>query len=213
MQFEQFLKCVSKIEKLPLLGEVSHAKLSPPFRMEMAKKMKNEAKFAKQAGVLALFYPNTKGETTLIFILRKTYNGKHSGQVAFPGGKYELEDENLKTTAIRETEEEIGIPKSEFTVTKTLSPLYIPPSNFMVHPFMGISKNTPQFIKQDTEVEALIEVPLSSILNENSIINTPVKTSYTVTVNTPAFHLKKHIIWGATAMILSEIKDLLKQVL
>ncbi|BAO74317.1 NUDIX hydrolase [Winogradskyella sp. PG-2] len=213
MVFNSFLETVVKIKHLELFGEISHAKMSPPYRLELAKKIKIKSKSAKKAGVLALFYPNPEGETYLVLILRKTYKGVHSAQVGFPGGKYEDEDKDLMQTAIRETEEEVGVPETLIKVIKTMSPLYIPPSNFMVHPYIAISKTTPNFIKQDEEVEAIIEVKLLDFLNDDNTITTRVPTSFNVEVDVPAFILNGHIVWGATAMMLGEIKDLLKQVL
>lgn len=213
MLFNSFLESVVKIKHLDLFGEISHAKMSPPYRLELAEKMKEKAKSAKRAGVMALFYPNTEGETYLVLILRKTYKGVHSAQVGFPGGRYEIEDKDLMVTAMRETEEEVGVPKSMVEVLKTMSPIYIPPSNFMVHPYIAISESTPIFVKQDKEVEDVIEVKLVDFLNETNNINTRVPTSFGVEVDVPAFKLNEHIVWGATAMMLSEIKDLLKQVL
>ena len=213
MLFNSFLESVVKIKHLELFGETSHAKMSPPYRLELAEKMKVKAKSAKKAGVMALFYPNVKGETYLVLILRKTYKGVHSAQVGFPGGKYENEDKDLMVTSIRETEEEIGVPEIMIEVIKTMSPLYIPPSNFMVHPYIAVSESTPTFVKQEDEVEAIIEVKLGDFLDETNTLTTRVPTSFNVEVDVPAFKLNDHIVWGATAMMLSELKDLLKQVL
>jgi 8-oxo-dGTP pyrophosphatase MutT (NUDIX family) len=138
----------------------------------------------------------------------------HSAQVGFPGGKYEAIDNNdLMQTAIRETEEEVGVPNAIVEVLKTMSPLYIPPSNFIVHPYIAIAESTPNFVKQEEEVEAIIEVRLVDFLDETNTLTTRVPTSFNVEVDVPAFKLNEHIVWGATAMILGEIKDLLKQVL
>lgn len=213
MLFNSFLESVVKIKHLNLFGEISHAKMSPPYRLKLAEQMKEKEKTPKEAAILALFYPNAQGETCLVLILRKTYKGVHSAQVGFPGGKYELADKDLQVTAIRETEEEIGVPKSSIEVIKKLSPLYIPPSNFMVHPYVAMSKNTPNFIKQDEEVEAIIEVRLTDFLNEENNTTARVSTSFGVTANVPALKLNGHNVWGATAMMLGELKDLLKQVL
>ena len=213
MLFNTFLESVVKIKHLDLFGEASHVKMSPPYRLELAEKMKVKANSARKAGVLALFYPNTDGETYLVLILRKTYNGVHSAQVGFPGGKYEDEDKDLMITALRETEEEVGVLRAMVNVIKPMSPLYIPPSNFMVYPYLGISKVTPNFIKEDDEVEAIIEVNLEDFINEANAISTRLPTSFNVQVDVPAFILNGHIVWGATAMMLGEIKDLLKQVL
>jgi 8-oxo-dGTP pyrophosphatase MutT (NUDIX family) len=213
MVFNSFLDAVVKIKHLELFGELSHAKMSPPYRLELAKKMQAKAKSAKKAGVLALFYPNADFNTNFVLILRKTYKGVHSAQVGFPGGKYEEGDNDLMTTAMRETEEEVGVPTSILNIIKPMSPLYRPPSNFIVHPFLAVSECKPLFRKQEDEVEDIIEVSLLDFLNDRNVLMTRVPTSYNVEVEVPAFKLNDHIVWGATAMMLSELKDLLKQVL
>lgn len=213
MDFNTFLKSVSKIKNLELPGEASQIKMSPPYRLELMERNRALMKTAKQAAVLALFYPNQDHETHLILILRKTYKGVHSAQVGFPGGKLEDYDLDLEVTALRETHEEVGVPRDAVEVLKRMTPMYIPPSNFTVHPFFGVTQQTPKFIKQDEEVEDLIEVPLSHFLDESTVFQTTVPTSYDLRVEVPAFKLNNHVVWGATAMMLSEVKDLLKKVL
>ncbi|WP_299226160.1 CoA pyrophosphatase [uncultured Psychroserpens sp.] len=213
MDFNTFSKSIPKIKNLELPGEASQIKMSPPYRLELMERNRELIKTAKRAAVLALFYPNTSNETHLILILRKTYKGVHSAQVGFPGGKVEQTDTDLEHTALRETHEEVGVNISRTNVIKTMTPMYIPPSNFAVHPFLGIATNTPNFRKQDEEVEDLIEVPLSHFLDDSIVINTTVPTSYNINVEVPAFKLNEHVVWGATAMMLSEIKDVLKAVL
>lgn len=213
MNFDNFLKSISKIENIPLPAEASQFKMVPPFRQELVKQQKNKIKNAKKAGVMALFYPDKYQNTTLILILRKTYSGVHSAQVGFPGGKFEDKDKSLQNTAVRETFEEIGVPIQDINVVKQLTQVYIPPSNFYVQPFIGFSQNTPNFIKQDDEVEAIIEVKLQHFLDERQLITQTVSTSYCVEVEVPAFKLNNYVVWGATAMMLNEIKDLLKQML
>ena len=213
MDFNIFLKSVSKIKNLELPGEASQIKMSPPYRLELMERNRALMKTAKQAAVLALFYPNQDHETHLILILRKTYKGVHSAQVGFPGGKLEDNDLDLEVTALREPHEEVGVPRDAVEVLKRMTPMYIPPSNFTVHPFFGVTQQTPKFIKQDEEVEDLIEVPLSHFLDESTVFQTTVPTSYDLRVEVPAFKLNNHVVWGATAMMLSEVKDLLKKVL
>jgi len=210
MHFNQFLKTISKINDLPLPAEASQIKMSPPFRLELIKQQQDKIKDAKQSAVLALFYPDHNNETKLILILRKAYNGVHSAQVSFPGGKVEDGDESLTFTALRETQEEIGVPMKDIEVLKALTEVYIPPSNFYVHPFLGYTKSTPKFKKEESEVESIIEVALTHFLDDQYIIKKSVSTSYNVSVEVPAYNLKGHVVWGATAMMLSEIKDLLK---
>ena len=103
------------------------------------------------------------------------------------------------------------MPKNSIKVVKQLTEVYIPPSNFNVQPFMAITAETPKFIKQEDEVEDIIEVDLQDFLDNRNIVTKQVATSYSVDVEVPAFKLSGHIVWGATAMMLSEIKDIVNQ--
>jgi 8-oxo-dGTP pyrophosphatase MutT (NUDIX family) len=212
MKFDDFCKLISKIENIPLPAEPSQLKMSPPFREALQERQKHMIKDAKRAGVMALFYPNNE-QTYLVLILRKTYKGVHSAQVGFPGGKLEESDVSIEAAAVRETFEEIGVPENYIQVLRKLTQVYIPPSNFFVQPFIGISRTTPYFIKQDDEVEDILEVTLLDFINDINVVDKTVSTSYKKDVVVPAFNLNGHIVWGATAMMLSEIKDLLKQVM
>lgn len=213
MEFDKFCKLISKIENIPLPAEPSQLKMSPPFRETLQERQKHMMKDAKLAGVMALFYPNIIQQTNLVLILRKTYKGVHSAQVGFPGGKLEDTDISIEAAAVRETFEEVGVPENHIEVLRQLTQVYIPPSNFFVQPFIGISRLTPNFIKQDDEVEDILEITLQEFINDINVVQKTVATSYNKDVIVPAFNLNGHIVWGATAMMLSEIKDLLKQVL
>lgn len=162
---------------------------------------------------MAVFYPDAKGKVKFVLILRKTYRGIHSNQVGFPGGRVEESDRDLLETALRETYEEVGIPPQDIEVIRSLTKLYIPPSNFWVFPFMGIMDSTPVLIPQEDEVEAILEVELQEFLSDSCLTSRRLSTSYAKDVEVPAFLLSGHVVWGATAMMLSELKDLLKQVL
>lgn len=135
----------------------------------------------------------------------------HSNQVGFPGGKVEKEDANYQMTALRETEEEVGIAIEKIEIVREISATYIPPSNFLVQPFIGILEETPRFIPQASEVESIIEVALADFLSETAVIEKELTTSYMKKVQVPAFLLNDHVVWGATAMMLSEVKDIISQ--
>jgi 8-oxo-dGTP pyrophosphatase MutT (NUDIX family) len=212
MDFTFFSEQIPKIKNLPLLGADAHFKMAPEGRVEELRAMNPDRKNAKKAGVMALFYPKM-GITHLLLILRKTYKGVHSNQIAFPGGKVEIEDVDLKATALRETHEEVGVHPASVEVIKALSEVYIPPSNFEVQPFIGLYSKPKPFVLQATEVEALVEVSLVDFMNDENLFEQNLSTSYAKNIAVPAFKLNDYTVWGATAMMLSEVKELLKQVL
>lgn len=212
MDFTEFLAAVPKIisEKLP--DEVSHGKMAPLERMEIMRNLDLETVKPRKAGVMMLIY-SKDGQAHLVLILRNTYPGVHSSQIAFPGGKYETFDASLMHTALRETHEEIGIAPEKIKVVRAFSEVYIPPSNFLVSPFLGYSEETLAFIPDPAEVAAVIELPLSDFLNDAIIVLKRMATSYTESIDVPAFEVNDKIVWGATAMMMSELKDVLKKVL
>jgi len=196
-----------------LPGDESHYKMEPLIRREWRESDRIKNKNPKQAAVLALFYPNANHETQLLLILRKTYQGVHSNQIGFPGGKVEKDDKSLMDTALRETFEEVGVLQNDVEVLKLLTEVYIPPSNFLVQSFIGLYKNPKPFVIQEDEVEALVEVKLTDFLDEKNKIEQQLSTSYAKNILVPAFKLNGYTVWGATAMMLNEIKDLLNKVL
>jgi 8-oxo-dGTP pyrophosphatase MutT (NUDIX family) len=213
MQFQEFEKQIVKIANLELPGELIQLQMAPIERLLELKRIAREQVNPRKAGVMALFYPSETSETHLILILRKTYKGVHSAQVGFPGGKIEPGDANLQQAALRETEEEVGVPSKSISVVKELTEIYIPPSNFFVQPYIGITMTTPRFVPQKDEVEALIEVPLVHFMDDAVMVTKTLTTSYATNIEVPAFMLNGHVVWGATAMMLSEVRELLKQLL
>ena len=212
MDFQDFLEYVPKLAEAALPAEEAHYKMAPLERIVYLKKTNAEAKNPRTAAVMMLFYPKD-GITHLVLIVRNSYKGIHSAQIAFPGGKYETEDVTFDITALRETHEEIGVHPDTIEVIKTFTPLYIPPSNFMVHPFLGIAKEELSFIPDIHEVADIIELPLSVFLSDEIIVTTNLSTSYANNISVPAFKIEEHLVWGATAMMLSELKEVLKKVL
>ena len=187
--------------------------MAPAIRIEELEKGFKKKKNPKKAGVLALFYPNKNHRTHLLLILRKTYPGVHSNQIGFPGGKSEKGDSDLVHTALRETHEEVGVPPERVSIVKSLSEVYIPPSNFEVQPFVGLYPSPRPFVPQASEVESLVEVSLGDFMDDSAIFKQKLSTSYAKNIDVPAFKLNGYTVWGATAMMLSEIKELLRQVL
>ena len=211
MQFEELKNRLSKISNLPLPGERAQHLMAPTERVRTVSEMDIESKNPRWAGVIALFYPSKNNKAMLVLILRKTYKGVHSNQVGFPGGRWEEEDNDMEATARRETEEEVGVERGDITIVKKMTKLYIPPSNFWVQPFIGLVDYTPTFIPEEAEVETILEVRVADFLNKENLISKKVATSYEVKLDVPAFLLNDQVVWGATAMMLSEIRELLTQ--
>jgi 8-oxo-dGTP pyrophosphatase MutT (NUDIX family) len=158
---------------------------------------------ARQSSVLLLFYPY---EETVYFplILRPTYPGVHSGQVALPGGRFEPGDKDLIQTALREAHEEVGIDPAQVNVLGQLSDLYIRPSNSLVLPVVGWTSERPAFLPDTREVALLIEASLLEFLDPTNR-RTEVWELANRTANVPLFGIQNQTVWGATAMILGEL--------
>jgi 8-oxo-dGTP pyrophosphatase MutT (NUDIX family) len=209
MQFSYFNQFLPKIKKIDLPGLDAQLLLAPDFRKASLKTNYN-AKYAKKAGVMVLLYPGQNGQTHLVLILRKSYEGVHSNQIALPGGKVEEEDADLIETALRETEEEIGVKASTIEVIRPMTELYIPPSNYIVQPTLGKVDYLPKFKPQITEVEKIIPVKLEDLLRSSNIKPGLIKTSYAGQKEVMSYQVNGYTIWGATAMMLSELQVLLK---
>ncbi len=166
---------------------------------------------ARQSAVLCLLFP-IHGKPHVLLMKRREDNTAHSGQVSFPGGRFENTDRDYLATALREADEEVGIKQQSVHILGALTPLYIPVSNFNVHPFLAYSTTQPSYTLSDDEVSYVLEVPLSELFNGTNKIKTVVTSpaSPGVTYNVNAYQPSPDtIIWGATAMILSEIEQVL----
>lgn len=208
MDFNSFLTQISKLKENPLGGLESQFKMAPELRKKFSLEDIKKRK-PRESAVLALFYPDAQKLTKFLLMLRANYNGTHASQISFPGGKKDHSDPDLIYTALRETEEEVGVAQQEVTIIRKLTKTYIPPSNFWVTPYMGYVKKNPVF-QTNNEVEKLIEISLSELLDEQSVSCENLSTSYMQNIDVPCFKLNNYTVWGATAMMLSEIKDLLK---
>ena len=219
MNYTEFKQIIPKLKLTNLNSKVSQLKLAPSFRQEFIKLYQKAKTNSKKAAVIALLYPDENNSMRLILILRNTYNGVHSNQVGFPGGKVEANDKSMFDTASRETFEEIGIRVDRKSLIRELEALYIPPSNFDVNPFLAYIDYQPLFIQDNKEVKKIITINLDSLLkceiNQISILATDKLSHLYNNENrlVPSFNLGGYNVWGATAMMLSEIKDLIKNVI
>lgn len=166
---------------------------------------------AMPAAVLILLFPylNCEEDIRLLLIKRKVYPGVHSGQISFPGGKKEHADVTLWDTAVREAEEEIGIERKEIEQLRTLAPIYIPPSNFLVMPYVAWSSKQPLLAPNQKEVELLL-MPSLAYLMRLPVEQALVRLSTGEEAEVPCFRYQEHIVWGATAMMLSELLLILR---
>jgi 8-oxo-dGTP pyrophosphatase MutT (NUDIX family) len=210
MLFTDFVKHLPKIEKESLLSRDAHIKMAPLERISYSDETQYLDKNPKKAAVLMLFYPKNE-RTHLALIVRNSYPGVHSSQIGFPGGKVELSDANLTETALRETHEEVGIASHQIQVVKTFSEIYIPPSNFLVAPFMGVAYEELTFIPDPNEVKKVLELSIADFLDEQILTKVTMSTSYATDIEVPAFQVDKYIVWGATAMMMSELKEVIKK--
>ena len=212
MDFLDFLKYVPKIAKESLPANIAHAKMIPPERIELLNNQDFSQIIPKKAAVLMLLYPKNS-ITHLALIVRNSYPGIHASQIAFPGGKVEDFDLSLSETALRETHEEIGVAAKKVTVIKAFTEVYIPPSNFLVSPFLGFSEEELSFTLSVDEVDEVIELPLYQFLDDKIVVTVNMSTSYASNIQVPAFQINDHLVWGATAMMMSELKEIIKKVL
>jgi 8-oxo-dGTP pyrophosphatase MutT (NUDIX family) len=208
MTFSEFQSKINHIRTTNLGGLKTHFLMAPGLRKRYDA-LKIKARNPKRAAVLVLFYPDEQGQTRFLLTQRASYKGTHSAQISFPGGKIEKSDIDLKETAIREAFEEVGIQKETIEIIREITDVYIPPSNFLATPFIGFTNQKPVF-KPNYEVALLIETLASDLLNDSSLSKIMMNTSYMKNIEVPCFTLNEHIVWGATAMMLSEIKELLK---
>ena len=164
---------------------------------------------ARRAAVLILLYPYNN-QIYLPLIVRPVYAGVHSGQVALPGGKIEPEDTSPVAAALRETEEEIGVQVPEAQVIGALSDLYIPPSNFIVTPVLAYTEAQPTYQPDPGEVAKVLDFPLSAFASPDNKSTVRVKAMKNVTLEAPCYRINGRTVWGATAMMMSELLAVLE---
>lgn len=163
---------------------------------------------ARKAGVLALLFPHDSiWHITLIERTAHNPNDRHSGQISFPGGSFDPDqDASLLHTALREAHEEIGIAPHNIEVLGPLTDLYIPVSNFHVFPFVAFMQSRPVFMPQADEVRAILTAPFSFFADEKSVQITELALGNGfILKDVPCFMVEGRVMWGATAMIMSEL--------
>ncbi len=212
MKFHLFIRHLSNYGFDDLPGQEAQLVMAPNIRQEEIRNM-GTGNDPVKSGVIILVYPGNGGEAHTVFIRRPQYDGVHSGQIAFPGGRHEEDDNDMMETALREAEEEIGIARQDVQVAGKLTDLYIPPSNYLVSPFIGILPDKPVFYPDNNEVAQIIEVPLRIFVEDNYRTRVPMTMATGECMDTPCYLVDHHTIWGATAMIMAEFVAVIRKML
>lgn len=192
-----------------LPGRVAHEPLKA-FSVEVAGMEFEHATPPRLGSVLVLLFE----ENSVIkfpLIKRPIYIGAHSGQVSLPGGKAEP-GEDFFTTALRETEEEIGVKQARVEVLGKLTDFHVIPSNFMVSPIVGMLHESVTFIRDPFEVEKIIFGTLDDLIKKDAVKQREILAGGKYKMIAPYFEIENEVVWGATAMILNELRLVLQEI-
>ena len=193
-------------EGLP--GHQAHQKMLPTMADGTAINLKHKSP-PRDGAVMILFFEED-GKVKFPLIQRPRYEGIHSGQMALPGGKAEPDDRDLLHTAVRETEEEIGVNSSKIEVFGELSSFYVVASNFQVLPVLGFIDHRPSFVPDHREVDQVVLAQTDRIISQEALKRKNVEAANGFKLNSPYFDVDGKVVWGATAMMLSEFEAILR---
>ncbi|HOT91896.1 MAG TPA: CoA pyrophosphatase [Anaerolineae bacterium] len=194
------------LTKTPLPGVAAQQKMSAANRIWTPA----AGETPRQSAVLALLHPSPEG-VALLFTLRPARLAHHGGQVSFPGGGREESDITLTQTALRETQEELGLDPAEVRILGPLTWIYIASSRNMVYPFVGWIPRPPKLFPNVQEVAEVLAVPLRTLLDP-STVDCCVREVNGQTKSFPSYHIGAYHIWGATAMMTSELLEIVRRV-
>ena len=207
LDFDQLVERLRTRLKEPLPGPAAHEPLRATPLGEIRPKFEHKSP-PKPGSVLVLLYPDS-GEIKFPLTKRPEYLGAHSGQVSFPGGKGEP-GESVEQTALREGQEEIGIRPSTIEIIGRLSEFFVIPSNFIVTPVVGILPSKPLFTPDPVEVVRILEGTLSDLLKDDAVAVKDIVAARVYNLRAPHFLIDNEVVWGATAMMLNELREVVR---
>ena len=209
MTFKTLVEQLRLRATLPLPGQAAQYKMAHAFRRNWNDTIPENA---VASAVIALIFP-IKNEPHVLFIQRSSRNSndRHSGQISFPGGRFEHgSDADLLACALRETMEEVGVQLSQEQIIVQMTPLYIPVSNFMVTPFLAVLESEPTFVLQENEVAGTLLYPLSHFSDASNIKTKTLDVGNGLSLDDVRYYdLDGKILWGATAMMMSELMEMI----
>ncbi len=210
VDFEHFIKELTNRLRLPLPGAKAHEPLraTPTGALRPSFEHKTPP---KPGSVLILLYPD-HGHIKFPLTQRAEYAGAHSGQISLPGGKAEM-GESIEETALREGEEEIGIHLTQVEVIGRLSEFFVIPSNFIVTPVVAFQRIKPVFTPDPIEVVRVLEGTIESLLREDAVQKKEITAARVYQLMAPHFLIDNQMVWGATAMMLNELRMILREIL
>ena len=210
VDFEHFIKELTNRLRLPLPGAKAHEPLraTPTGALRPSFEHKTPP---KPGSVLILLYPD-RGHIKFPLTQRAEYAGAHSGQISLPGGKAEM-GESIEETALREGEEEIGIHLAQVEVIGRLSEFFVIPSNFIVTPVVAFQRIKPVFTPDPIEVVRVLEGTIESLLREDAVQKKEITAARVYQLMAPHFLIDNQMVWGATAMMLNELRMILREIL
>jgi 8-oxo-dGTP pyrophosphatase MutT (NUDIX family) len=194
----------------PLPGWEAQQLMSPPSRKALQDYIDLINPQTKKSAV-SLILTEKNNQKSFVLIKKTSNSGSHSGQFGLPGGKVEPNDPNYIYTAFRETQEEIGLTLNHDNLLGKLSEMFIPPTNYLIYPYISFVEEINEVKLQEEEIEDLFFIPIASLLDPKNIMEMEFMTSYAFKVTSPCYDLNGCKVWGATAMILSEFAAVAKK--
>lgn len=202
-------QAIQKLGSLELLEERERAM---PFRRPTREEHTQMGLTIREASVLWLLFPDAEKNWCGTLMRRTPDKGVHGGQISIPGGEREPSDACDLGTALREFEEEMGIQVAEGDVIGRLHSLYIPPSQFVVEPFVAVCDHVPAFVPDALEVAEVLCPRLDELCNVSALEERPIEVSAGLTHPMPCFEVDGHRVWGATALMLTEFGAIWREI-